>query len=70
MPGWVSKDVDDVPDEFVSWRYGMGLAILMPRMQHEQGMAARGVAGLVFPDAPWPGKGCPYPWEDLVGPLP
>ena len=53
VPDWVTKDVDvDVVDEFVYWVYGMELAILMMCMRHEQGTAARGQAGLLFPDAP------------------
>ena len=71
MPSWVTKDAGaDVVDEFVGQVYGMGLAILIMRMQREQGTAIRGQAGLLLPDAPRPGRGHSYPWGELVGPLP
>ena len=71
VSGWVMKDVNaDVVDEFVYLLDGVGLAILMMRMQHEQGVTARGRAGLLSPDEPRPGSGRSYPWGELLRLLP
>ena len=57
-------------DDFVCRLFGVGLAVPALCMQCERETAEEGRARMLFPDAPWPGTGCLYPWGDLVGPLP
>ena len=69
--GWATDSVKvGVVDGFVRRLFGLGLAVLSLRMRCEWAEADAGRTGLLFPDVPKPGRGCSYPWGDLVGPPP
>ena len=71
IPSWATEGVDpEQVDEFVYRLFGLALSVLTARMRAQQVALDRGHGGLLFPDMPRPGRGCTYPWQELVGPLP
>ena len=56
-------------DDFVHRLFGLGLAVLTLCMRCERAEDDAGRAGLLFSDAPKPGRGRSHPWGDLLGPL-
>ena len=70
FPLRLTQEVDrGLLDEFLYRLYGMYLAVLAARMAASQGDQP-GHGDSLFPDQPRPRPRNPYPWDDVVGPLP